>query len=93
MPNLARLPKPVFESYEWQEQGACRSADVDRFFVVDGCTPTARAAQEREAKAWCAVCPVVAECLRHALAAREPYGVWGGLSSAERHRLLHDRRN
>jgi WhiB family transcriptional regulator, redox-sensing transcriptional regulator len=31
---------------------------------------------------------VRAECAAHALAVREPYGVWGGFSEAERLRLL-----
>ena len=29
-----------------------------------------------------------AECAAHALAVREPYGVWGGFSESERLRLL-----
>ena len=40
------------------------------------------------AKAVCQTCPVRAECAAHALAAREPYGVWGGFTEAERLRLL-----
>jgi WhiB family redox-sensing transcriptional regulator len=39
------------------------------------------------AKAVCARCPVIDSCLRWALAAREPYGVWGGLSVEERDAL------
>jgi WhiB family redox-sensing transcriptional regulator len=31
---------------------------------------------------------VRAECAAHALAAREPYGVWGGFTESERLRLL-----
>jgi WhiB family redox-sensing transcriptional regulator len=30
----------------------------------------------------------VENCLRWALAAREPYGVWGGLSAEEREAML-----
>jgi WhiB family transcriptional regulator, redox-sensing transcriptional regulator len=30
------------------------------------------------AKAICAMCPVIAECLEGALERREPWGVWGG---------------
>ncbi len=30
------------------------------------------------AKAMCAECPVMAECLEGAMARREPWGVWGG---------------
>jgi WhiB family redox-sensing transcriptional regulator len=29
------------------------------------------------------------ECLDHALSSGEPYGVWGGLSEAEREQVLH----
>jgi len=36
----------------------------------------------------CQSCPVRAECAAHALAAREPYGVWGGFTETERLRLL-----
>jgi len=36
----------------------------------------------------CQTCPVRAECAAHALAAREPYGVWSGFTEAERLRLL-----
>lgn len=37
----------------------------------------------------CAACPVVAQCRSHALEVREPYGVWGGLTEAERE-VLYD---
>ncbi|GAA1170690.1 hypothetical protein GCM10009584_09540 [Ornithinimicrobium humiphilum] len=32
----------------------------------------------------CATCPVLERCRAHALAAREPYGVWGGMTEEER---------
>lgn len=41
-----------------------------------------------QAKSVCAACPVVQSCLRWALAAREPYGIWGGMSAEEREQLL-----
>ena len=44
--------------------------------------------REMRAKAVCSGCPVIDSCLRWALAAREPYGVWGGLSVEEREALL-----
>ncbi|MEV7174880.1 WhiB family transcriptional regulator [Streptomyces sp. NPDC093224] len=43
-----------------------------------------RAERDQAAKEVCALCPVRAECLRHALSVQEPYGVWGGLSEEER---------
>ena len=44
--------------------------------------------KQAAAKALCARCPVVQECLDHALSVREPFGVWGGLNLTEREHLL-----
>lgn len=88
MSNLSRLPPPIYESYEWQERAACASAEADRFFVPEDVCAAERARRERTAKALCARCPVVAQCLTHALKVKEPDGVWGGLSAPERRRLL-----
>ena len=38
----------------------------------------------RAAKEICLACPVLQQCRSHALAVREPYGVWGGLTEDER---------
>ena len=48
-------------------------------------------AREMQAKAVCSGCPVVESCLRWALKAREPYGVWGGLSESERDDIIRGR--
>lgn len=93
MPNLTRLPPPVFESYEWQERGACRGTDVDGFFESDGIRTAKRYHREAAAKQVCASCPVIDKCLEHALSVREPFGIWGGLSAGERRRLLTTRRS
>lgn len=37
-----------------------------------------------DAVAWCEACPVREACASYALAARERYGVWGGLTAEER---------
>ena len=37
-----------------------------------------------EAKAICARCPVIAECLAYALEQREDFGIWGGKDERER---------
>jgi WhiB family redox-sensing transcriptional regulator len=34
---------------------------------------------------------VLEPCRRHALAVQEPYGVWGGLSEAERDEIVRGR--
>ena len=38
----------------------------------------------RAAKAVCAQCPVVTDCASHAMANREPFGIWGGQTETER---------
>jgi WhiB family redox-sensing transcriptional regulator len=93
MASISRLPKPLQESYEWQHAAACKGVDESVFFSPDAERGPSRRAREAAAKALCAVCPVVQECLEHALAVREPYGVWGGLSISERENLLQHRRS
>ncbi|EFQ83495.1 transcription factor WhiB [Aeromicrobium marinum DSM 15272] len=92
MASISRLPDPIQESYEWQYEGACRDVDPETFFSPEAERGPRRRQRESAAKARCAVCPVVAECLEHALAVREPYGVWGGLTAGEREHLLMRRR-
>ena len=84
MAELSRLPGPNADLWDWQLQGACRSADPATFFHPEGERGAARRGREAAAKAVCARCPVVEACRRHALAVREPYGVWGGMSEEER---------
>ncbi|MFC0548379.1 WhiB family transcriptional regulator [Kutzneria chonburiensis] len=49
----------------------CRANNPDLWFAD-------APAELEQAKALCASCPVLAECLTAALARREPWGVWGG---------------
>lgn len=90
MAAISRLPMPIQETYEWQYLGACRGVDPETFFSPDAERGPRRRAREAAAKALCAVCPVVAECLDHALTVREPYGVWGGMNINERDQLLKE---
>ncbi len=90
MAAISRLPMPIQETYEWQYDGACRGVDPEMFFSPDAERGPRRRARESAAKALCAVCPVVQECLNHALTVREPYGVWGGLTINERDQLLRE---
>jgi WhiB family redox-sensing transcriptional regulator len=89
---ISRLPTPIQESYEWQYAAACRGVDPETFFSPDAERGPRRRAREAAAKALCAVCPVVQECLAHALQVREPYGVWGGLNMNERENVLQHRK-
>jgi WhiB family transcriptional regulator, redox-sensing transcriptional regulator len=74
--------------WDWQRNGACRGRDSAQFFHPDGERGASRLRRELAAKSVCRSCPVRPECATHALAAREPYGVWGGFTEAERLRLL-----
>jgi WhiB family redox-sensing transcriptional regulator len=88
MASIARLPMPLQELWEWQYDAACQGAPTETFFSPDAERGPRRRAREAAAKALCAVCPVSQECLDHALAVREPYGVWGGLNINERENVL-----
>lgn len=84
MADIRKLPTPVTDTYDWQMRAACRGMDSTFFYHPDGERGTRRAEREELAKTICRRCPVRDECRRHALAVQEPYGVWGGLSEAER---------
>ncbi|QUH00654.1 WhiB family transcriptional regulator [Saccharopolyspora erythraea] len=88
MTTTARLPKPVTDSWQWQLKAACRDLASSRFFHPDHERGNSRDERERNAKKVCHTCPVIRECRAHALATREPYGVWGGLSEHERRTLV-----
>ena len=68
---------------EWWRSAACRGSDPTLFHG----TPAAH----RQAQALCRRCPVSEICLWSAMAAEAPtpyrYGVWGGLTAPQRHRL------
>ena len=69
----------------WKLAGACRYASTDMFFPSSDTDAT-------EAKAVCEQCPVQEPCLEYALAVREPEGIWGGRTFAERRSILRRRR-
>jgi WhiB family transcriptional regulator, redox-sensing transcriptional regulator len=74
--------------WDWQSRAACRGVDTARFYHPENERGSSRARRERAAKAVCATCTVIEDCLRWALRTREQYGVWGGLSAEEREALL-----
>lgn len=92
MAEISRLPGPNADVWDWQLQGACREEDPELFFHPEGERGPSRRNRESAAKAVCARCPVVAECARHSLTVREPYGVWGALSEDDRELIYLARR-
>jgi WhiB family redox-sensing transcriptional regulator len=88
MADIARVPLPIIEDWEWQHQGACRTLPSEMFFHPDGERGPRRRNRENAAKAICATCPVMERCRQHALANQEPYGIWGGLSEDDRASIL-----
>ena len=84
MADTHRLPAPVTDIWDWQVRGACRGMDSALFLHPENERGPARANRETRAKQICGSCPVLAQCRAHALAAHEPYGVWGGMSESER---------
>ena len=67
----------------WQRAAACAASDLDPdcWFTEPG-NPAHTAA-----KRICGSCPVRRSCLAHALAVREPAGIWGGADETERAQL------
>lgn len=57
----------------WEDDAACVEHDPDLFFIDRGDDP-------RPAQEICAECPVVEDCLRHALTFPERFGIWGGMT-------------
>ncbi|NEA38923.1 WhiB family transcriptional regulator [Streptomyces sp. SID11385] len=76
----------------WHAEAVCRRDEAGLFFAPSKEPTAARLSREDAAKRVCAGCPVRVECREHALVQPEPYGVWGGLTAAERRVLLARRR-
>jgi hypothetical protein len=67
--------------YDWELRGLCREVDPEIFFPEQG-------ESNKDAKRICARCDVREQCLAAALEREEPFGVWGGLNTRQRRRLL-----
>jgi WhiB family redox-sensing transcriptional regulator len=65
------------------DNAACLGSDAD--FFPERTTGTAN--HGRQAKAICAQCPALVECLEGALDRREEFGIWGGAGEDERRDL------
>lgn len=65
----------------WRDAGLCAQVDPELWFPPKGDLG-------RAARAVCGRCPVRLQCLEWALARRETWGIYGGLSEHERRPLL-----
>jgi hypothetical protein len=75
----ARPPKLLTAGYEkWTDGAVCANVDPELFFPAAGDN-----ASLYRAKALCATCPVIAECLAYAVA-NHVEGIWGGTSTRTR---------
>ena len=92
-PNDALIPSA--RNWSWQDKALCKTNGVDPeiFFHVEKLRSPEREARESAAKKICTACPIKTECLEHALAVPENYGVWGGLTQDERMGIVRFKRS
>jgi WhiB family transcriptional regulator, redox-sensing transcriptional regulator len=72
------------DKLSWQENALCAQTGAEFFFPAPG-------SSTREATRLCRACEGRVACLEYALEQDEKFGVWGGLSEKERHRLKRAR--
>jgi WhiB family redox-sensing transcriptional regulator len=89
-PFLPDSRRPA-NDWSWQLLAACSRTDGSIFYAPDRERGAAVRRREGRAKEICQQCPVLEPCLQLALENRETHGVWGGLNTAERQRLLKRR--
>lgn len=76
-------PRPA-----WMDEAVCAGIGSDWWYPQtrqDGASTFAD-----RAKRICATCPVQVECLEYALDIRDAYGIWGGLTAAERRKISRE---
>jgi len=87
----------------WQDEALCKNYPADVFFPIIPDPAAEDGEQMDDGTIWerygdtssfydtarqiCALCPVREACLAHALAEKERWGMWGGLTPIERRRI------
>lgn len=69
---------------KWQDDALCAQVDPEAFFPEKG-------GSTRQPKKICKSCEVREECLEYALETSQRFGIWGGMSERERHKLEKQR--
>ncbi|UVE93747.1 WhiB family transcriptional regulator [Dietzia sp. B32] len=85
MPRYRNL-EPTSDFWSWRDHAACIGHE-DLFYSLEEESKGERRKKEEQAKSVCATCPVFDTCRQFALSVGELYGVWGGLTEAERHKI------
>ncbi|GHE72552.1 WhiB family transcriptional regulator [Streptomyces spiralis] len=79
--------RPLADLWDWQRQAACRGLDSALFYSAPGEGHSGRRSREERARSVCWTCAVQEKCAKFALTLGETYGVWGGMTEAERRRF------
>jgi WhiB family redox-sensing transcriptional regulator len=75
---------------DWQDKASCQSVSDPEIFFQPW--------TEKDALQYCAICPVIDQCLEYAESLDDyglrlgAYGIWGGLTDKERGKMRRDRR-
>ena len=82
---MMKEPAAVLTDVSWRERAACLPYPSELFFGFEDVeSPAEKHEREMQAKSICASCEVKIQCLEYSLAAREGYGIWGGMTELER---------
>lgn len=74
---------------DWQEHALCRGHHAQLFFPPSTFErKDDRERREARAKAICNVCPSRIPCSQYAVAIKEPFGIWGGMTEADRKAVM-----
>lgn len=78
---------------DWEDDAACLGNDLSFFYSVGN--PNKRGGADTElslpGKHICEICDVRIECLEYAIRNKEPYGIWGGMTTRERKKFERER--
>ena len=86
--SACRQAEKLTPQGEWAARGRCGELDLSpeeiqrMFFPSPGNSKKAN-----DAKAICASCPVIKECLEYALSIPDIHGVWGGTAENDRRKI------
>lgn len=76
------------EDAKWLHLAECNGEDPNLFYGFEREDDETRLIRVRTAKDICRQCKVKRQCLTTALNNQETFGIWGGLTEAERWRLI-----